>query len=273
MADAVVARCIEHIADARPPAGCGDVDAAALCRAMREPAPEQGVALEPLLDALFRDWIPRSFTAPSARLPRVHSGRRPLSGGARRLHRQHDQPLHRRLAGGAGAGAARGQRARLAARLDGVSAEARAACSPPAARWRPSTPSCARANGTSAPRSGRGVLYTSDQAHHSVLKSAKLAGVMPDRVRAIASDDRFRLRIDALREAIAARSPRRPDAVRRRVERRDDQHRRRRSARRDRRRLRRAKGCGTTSTAPTARSSICATSCATRCAACRAPIR
>src|SRR5205085_9166861 len=50
----------------------------------------------------------------------------------------------------------------------------------------------------------RGVLYTSDQAHHSVLKSAKLAGVMPDRVRAIASDDRFRLRIDLLREAIAA---------------------------------------------------------------------
>ena len=32
----------------------------------------------------------------------------------------------------------------------------------------------------------RGVLYASDQAHHSVLKSAKLAGVMPDRVRAIA---------------------------------------------------------------------------------------
>ena len=30
----------------------------------------------------------------------------------------------------------------------------------------------------------RGVLYTSDQAHHSVLKSAKLAGIMPDRVRA-----------------------------------------------------------------------------------------
>ena len=44
-------------------------------------------------------------------------------GGARRLHRRHDQPLHRRLAGGAGARAARGQRARLAARLDGVSAD------------------------------------------------------------------------------------------------------------------------------------------------------
>src|SRR5438094_969851 len=49
-----------------------------------------------------------------------------------------------------------------------------------------------------------GVLYTSDQAHHSVLKSAKLAGIMPDRVRPIESDDRFRLRMDRLQEAIAA---------------------------------------------------------------------
>src|SRR6185503_4914483 len=48
----------------------------------------------------------------------------------------------------------------------------------------------------------RGVLYCSDQAHHSVLKSAKLAGVMPDRVRAIESDDRYRLRVDRLREQI-----------------------------------------------------------------------
>jgi aromatic-L-amino-acid decarboxylase len=50
----------------------------------------------------------------------------------------------------------------------------------------------------------RGVLYTSDQAHHSVLKSAKLAGVMPDRVRPIGSDDRFRMRVDRLTDAIAA---------------------------------------------------------------------
>jgi aromatic-L-amino-acid decarboxylase len=47
-------------------------------------------------------------------------------------------------------------------------------------------------------------LYTSDQAHHSVVKSAKLAGVMTDRVRPIASDDRFRMRLDLLNDAIAA---------------------------------------------------------------------
>src|SRR5205823_6323426 len=49
----------------------------------------------------------------------------------------------------------------------------------------------------------RGVLYTSDQAHYSVMKAARLAGIMPDRVRAIASDDRYRLRMDALAEAVA----------------------------------------------------------------------
>src|SRR5205814_8077130 len=49
----------------------------------------------------------------------------------------------------------------------------------------------------------RGVLYTSDQAHHSVVKAAKLAGIMPDRVRVIDSDNRFRLRLDRVWEAIA----------------------------------------------------------------------
>src|SRR5439155_17964584 len=49
-----------------------------------------------------------------------------------------------------------------------------------------------------------GVLYASDQAHYSVIKAAKLAGIMPDRVRSIASDERYRLRIDALTDAVAA---------------------------------------------------------------------
>jgi len=48
-----------------------------------------------------------------------------------------------------------------------------------------------------------GVLYASDQVHHSVLKSARLAGVMPDRIRAIPVDADFRMRPDALADAIA----------------------------------------------------------------------
>jgi aromatic-L-amino-acid decarboxylase len=49
-----------------------------------------------------------------------------------------------------------------------------------------------------------GVLYTSDQAHHSVQKAALLAGFPPARVREVPSDERFCLRLDVLRERIAA---------------------------------------------------------------------
>ncbi|MEZ4438321.1 MAG: aminotransferase class V-fold PLP-dependent enzyme [Polyangiaceae bacterium] len=49
-----------------------------------------------------------------------------------------------------------------------------------------------------------GVLYTSSQAHHSVAKAAALAGILPDRQRVLPVDDRHRLRLDALEDAIAA---------------------------------------------------------------------
>src|SRR5947208_10083581 len=63
MADAVVSRSIDHIARAADQASCGDLtDAEALCRALRETAPDAPVALEPLVDQLFRDLVPRSFT-------------------------------------------------------------------------------------------------------------------------------------------------------------------------------------------------------------------
>jgi aromatic-L-amino-acid decarboxylase len=47
-----------------------------------------------------------------------------------------------------------------------------------------------------------GVLYASDQAHHSVQKAAMLAGFPERNVRPIASDGAFRIRLDALEEAI-----------------------------------------------------------------------
>ncbi|MDA2924452.1 aminotransferase class I/II-fold pyridoxal phosphate-dependent enzyme, partial [Acidobacteria bacterium AH-259-L09] len=44
----------------------------------------------------------------------------------------------------------------------------------------------------------RGVLYSSDQTHHSVKKAAVLAGFPPANIREIASDSLFRIQIDAL---------------------------------------------------------------------------
>lgn len=49
-----------------------------------------------------------------------------------------------------------------------------------------------------------GVLYASDQAHHSIAKAAMLAGFPARAVRTIPSDGKFRIRLDALTAAIAA---------------------------------------------------------------------
>jgi aromatic-L-amino-acid/L-tryptophan decarboxylase len=46
-------------------------------------------------------------------------------------------------------------------------------------------------------------VYCSDQAHSSVMKAAWIAGIARAHVRAVPSDDRFRMRMDALRELVA----------------------------------------------------------------------
>ena len=48
------------------------------------------------------------------------------------------------------------------------------------------------------------VVYCADQAHSSVGRSARVLGFGPDQVRVIPSDNRFRMRVDALRAAIEA---------------------------------------------------------------------
>jgi len=50
----------------------------------------------------------------------------------------------------------------------------------------------------------RGTIYASDQTHHSVEKAAGLAGFPAANVRAVPSDDRFRIRVPALAERMEA---------------------------------------------------------------------
>lgn len=50
----------------------------------------------------------------------------------------------------------------------------------------------------------RGAIYTSARAHHSVHKSARLAGIADHRVREVAVDTSLRLDVDALETAIAS---------------------------------------------------------------------
>jgi aromatic-L-amino-acid decarboxylase len=201
MADEVVGRCIAHIAALDGAPACGDVDAAALCRTMRERAPEQGVALEPLLDQLFRDWIPRSFTAPSPGYLAFIPG-----GGL------YPAALADFIADATNRYTGVWQAAPALVQLEantldwlrdwmGFPPETRGLFTTGGSMATFNAIVCARERHLGADIR-RGVLYTSDQAHHSVLKSAKLAGIMPDRVRPIASDDRYRMRIDRLAEAV-----------------------------------------------------------------------
>ena len=203
MAEDVVGRCIAHIASLDRQPVCGDVDAAELCRALRESAPEQGVALGPLLDRLFRDWIPRSFTAPSPGYLAYIPG-----GGL------YPAALADFIADTTNRYTGVWQAAPALVQLEanaldwlrdwmGFPPETRGLFTTGGSMATFNAIVCARERYLGA-EIRRGVLYTSDQAHHSVLKSAKLAGVMPDRVRAIESDDRFRMRIDLLKEAIAS---------------------------------------------------------------------
>ncbi|NND04285.1 MAG: aminotransferase class V-fold PLP-dependent enzyme [Acidimicrobiia bacterium] len=48
----------------------------------------------------------------------------------------------------------------------------------------------------------KGVVYTSERAHHSVTKSARMAGIHPDQIRSVPVDGDLRLDVPALRAAI-----------------------------------------------------------------------
>ena len=202
MADAVVSRCVDHIVSAERQPSCGDVDAGVLCRTLREPAPEHGVALDPLLDQLFREWIPRSFTT----IGPGYLAYIPGGGLYPAALADFIADTTNRFTGVWMAAPALVQLEANA--LDwlrewmGFPDSARGLFTTGGSMATFNAIVCARERHLGA-EIRRGVLYTSDQAHHSVLKAAKLAGVMPDRVRAVPSDERYRLRKDALADAIA----------------------------------------------------------------------
>ena len=202
MADAVTTRCIDHIASLPEQPILGDVNADELCRSLREPAPEGGSELQPLLDLIFDRCIPRSFNAPAPGYLAYVPG------------------------GGLFPAALANFIADTTNRFTGVwmAAPALVQLEATALDWLrdwmgfPDTTrglfttggSMATFNAILCARERhlgteirQGVLYTSDQAHHCVLKSAKLAGILPDRVRAIPCDDHYRLPVARLAEAIA----------------------------------------------------------------------
>ena len=201
MGDDAVRRVVAHLAtlDAQP--ARGDMDTDALCRAMREPAPEHGAPLDTLLDPLFAEWIPRSFTTPGPGYLAYIPG------------------------GGLYPAAIADFVSAATNRYTGVffAAPALVQLEANVLDWfrdwmgfPPSTRGLITSGGSMAGFNAilcarerhlgddirSGTMYTSAHAHHSIDKAARLAGIRPDRVRAIPVDDECRMRVDALADAI-----------------------------------------------------------------------
>ncbi len=202
LSDLAVSRVIAHLASLSWQPASGDVRAQPLCAAMREEPPQRPSPFGPLLDDLFDEWIPRSFTAsgpgylayipggglfPAALADFISDAVNRFTGvwqaapALVQLEANALDWLRRWMQfpeGTRGLFTTGGSMANFNAIL------------------------CARQRlDPDAVRSA--TMYTSSQVHHSVLKCAKLAGIFPDRVREIAVDDAFRLRVDALEAAVA----------------------------------------------------------------------
>ena len=204
MGEAVVVRAVAHLAALPEMPCCGDyTDIEALCRSMRESAPEQGTALKALLDPLFDEWIPRSFTTPAPGYLAYIPG------------------------GGIYPAALADFIADTTNRYTGIwqAAPALVQLEANALEWLrdwmqfPATTrglfttggSMAMFNAIACAREKllgneirAGTLYVSSQAHHCIAKAAKLAGIAHDRVRTIDVDADFRLRVEELERAVAA---------------------------------------------------------------------
>lgn len=204
MGEAALKRVVQHLGSLAQQPGVGDyADIKSLCRAMREPAPEQGAPLDALLEPLFDQWIPRSFNTASAGYFAYIPG------------------------GGVYTAALADFIADATNRYTGIWDAAPALVQleanvlewlrewmqlPPQTRGVFTTGgSMAMFNAIACAREKllgtdirTGTLYVSSQSHHSIVKAAKLAGIAHDRVRIIDVDADFRLRVDALEAAIAA---------------------------------------------------------------------
>ena len=203
MGEAVLTRSVAHLASLGQQPSRGDTDAAELCRSMREGAPEHGSAIEPLLDQLFDDLIPRSFnTAGTGYLAYIPGGGIYPAALADLISNTTNRYT--------GIWAASPALVQLESNVldwlrDWMGF-------PPTTRGLFTTGgSMAIFNGILCARERllgddirSGTLYASTQAHHSITKAAKLAGIRADRVRAIGVDGDFRMRTSELEHAIAA---------------------------------------------------------------------
>jgi aromatic-L-amino-acid decarboxylase len=196
-----LSRTVAHLASIGTQPARGDVNAEALCRAMREGPPELGTDMSLLLGPLFDEWIPRSFTTPGpGYLAYIPGGGLFPAAVADFISAATNRYT--------GVWVAAPALVQLEANvLDwfrewmGFPGTARGLLTTGGSMAGFTAILCAREQ-LLGPDIRSGVLYTSTQVHHSVVKAARLAGILPDRVRSLPVDAGYRMQIDALARAV-----------------------------------------------------------------------
>ena len=201
--EAVVERVVQHVGSLATQPGDGTVEAVSLARERREPLPARATELDLLLAELFDVAVPASYnTASPGYLAYIPGGG--LFDAA--LGAFIAEAVNRYV----GVFAAAPVLSQLETNV--VSWFGQIVGYPSTARgFLTSGGSLANFTAVVTARSERlgeqfldGILYTSDQAHHSVLKAALLAGFPARNVRALPTDSQFRMLPRAVADAVAA---------------------------------------------------------------------
>ena len=200
---AALDRIVAHVESLPRQPACDVQGAAELARSLAEPLPETGSALEPLLDLVFDRAAPKSFNT-------AGPGYLAYSPGGGLFHTAVADLIADAVNRYVGVWQAAPALSQLEANV--VSWFCRIVGYPDGALGL-LTSGGSLANFTALVTARRerlpedflrGVLYASDQTHHSVQKAAILAGFPAGNVREVRSDAHFRVDVGALRAAVAA---------------------------------------------------------------------
>lgn len=200
---AAMQRVSQHLRELPTAPACVTEGGAAVARALREGAPRTGESLESVLATLFDRALPVSFTTPGP-------GYLAFVPGGGLLHAAVADLIADAVNRFVGVWRAAPGLVQLETN---VIAWLCAAVGLPEGSGGVLTTGGSLANfsATVAARRSRlgeehllsGTIYTSTQAHHSVVKAATLAGFRAGHVRAVEVDERFCVRVDAIAAAIA----------------------------------------------------------------------
>ncbi len=202
LVDEAMRRIVAHIESLPSQPAANTEGAAEIARTLIEPLPERGTAYEKLLDFLFDEAIPRTFNTASPGYLAYIPG-----GGV--FHAAVADLISDAVNRYVGVFAAAPLLAQIEANV---------------LRWFCQIIGLPKGSGGVLTTGGsmanliaivtarkeqigddlqHGILYAGEQIHYSFQKAASFAGFPAENVREMASDDAFRMRIDALEEAIA----------------------------------------------------------------------